>query len=56
MLKALVMPIAQSVTDFTNGSDAQQDDNHQLEILQFMGQIRTSQWCTWSVHANCIHT
>ena len=50
------MPIAKSVTDFTNGSNAQQDDDHQLEILQFMGPINTSQWCTQSGHANCIHT
>ena len=44
MLQELVMHIAQSVADFTNGSDAQQDDVHQLESLQFMGPIRTSQW------------
>ena len=31
MLQALAMPIARSIADLTDGSDAQQDDDHQLE-------------------------
>ena len=63
MLQALVMPIARSVTYFTNGLDAQQEyDGISMcrevskAILQFMGPIMISKWFTWIGHANCIHT
>jgi len=36
MLQALAMPIARSVVDFTNCSDAQQDDDQQLEKQIFL--------------------
>ena len=68
MLQALNMPISQSVVNFTNGSDAQQDADHQLEkqillcreasnaILQFIGPIMITKWFTRSGHSNCIDT
>ena len=40
MLKELAMPIARSIAYFTSGSNAWQDDDHQLEkeILLCVGQ------------------
>ena len=41
MLQSLAMPIARSVTDFTKRSEAEYEDDHQLdqEILLCVGQI-----------------
>ena len=67
MLQAMAIPIAWPVTNFTNGSNAQYNDDHQLEkqiflcreenvILQITGLIKISKWCTQSGHAKYIHT
>ena len=61
MAGALVMLIAQSVTNFTNGSNTHRKVNTFMcreasnVIFQIKDPIKISKWCTWSGHANYTH-